>query len=69
MISEIFTTIGQSISGFLTNLGDASTGIASIFWDTTNNKLTFLGTMLLITAGVSLVVFLFKLVKSLVRRA
>lgn len=73
MIGEIFETIGSSISGFMTNIQSMFSGITALIWTPASSgdggSLTLLGTLLLITAGVSLVIFGFNFITRLVRRA
>ena len=73
MISEIFSTIGQSIQGFMGNLTSVFSSITSLFWtpatEGTGGSLTLLGVVLLITAGVALCTFAFNFIASHIRRA
>ena len=73
MISEIFETIGESITGFMGNLTSVFGSITSLFWTpgtgSDPGSLTLLGVVLLITAGVALCTFAFNFIASHIRRA
>lgn len=68
MITAIFDTIGQGITGFSTCLATSVTSITSMFWDTTNSVPTFLGTLSLIGLSAGLVFFAFKVIRRLLKR-
>ena len=65
MVGAIFQTVTTVITQFLTSLSTAFTGITSLFYN--EEQLTFLGTMLLIGAGVGLVYWVFYVIMRLVR--
>lgn len=71
MISDIFTAVGQAVTGFSGVLASGISSVTSMFYDTsgTTPQLTVLGTLLLIAVGVGIVYFAFRLIKGLVRRA
>ena len=73
IVSTIFEVIGQAVSSFVATLTSAVNGITELFYvasDGTNPAhMTFLGTLLLIAAGVGIVYFCFRLIKGLVRKA
>lgn len=72
MISAIFTTISQAVTSFVSALGNAVSGVTSMFWDAEasgGGQLTVLGTLLLIASGVGLVYFGFRLIRGLIRTA
>lgn len=68
LITEIFEVIGGAVTNFATTLSSAVTSITSMFYDPTNG-MTFLGTLLLIAAGVGIVYWGFRLIRGLIRRA
>ena len=73
MVSDIFETIGSAISGVLDNMGDVFSNITSLFYapatgTETSGHFTFLGILLLITAGVALVYWAFRLIRGLLGR-
>lgn len=70
MISDIFETIGEAVTGFATALASSVSSVTSMFYTTGENAgLTFLGTLVLIVVGVGLVYWAFRLIKGLLRRA
>ncbi|MCQ2088369.1 MAG: hypothetical protein MJZ37_09970 [Bacilli bacterium] len=71
MIGAIFDTIKSAITSFTSALGDVFSGLESMFFTTTSGATvpTMLGTLLLIAAGVGIVYWAFRLIKSLVARA
>lgn len=68
MIAAIFKAVQDGVTGFIGVLQSAFSGVGGMFISDTN-ELTFLGTLLLIAAGVGIVYFGFRLVKSLVGHA
>lgn len=71
MISAIFDTIKSAISAFTSALADVFSGLEGMFFTTTSGTTTptMLGLLLLIGAGVGIVYWAFRLIKSLVIRA
>lgn len=73
MISAIFTTIGEAITGFTGALSSALGSITEMFYVSSgdNAGLTVLGVLSLIAVGVGLVYWAFRLIRRLVsqRRA
>lgn len=69
MISSIFSTIGEAITAFIGNLTSAITSISALFYNSEAGTMTFLGTLLLIAAGIGLVYWAFRLIKGLIKRA
>lgn len=71
MISAIFAAISQAITGFLTCVSGAVSGVTDMFYISSgdNAGLTVLGTLLLIAVGTGLVFWGFRLIKGLVKRA
>ena len=69
MITTIFNTIGEAINGFFSNLESAFSSIGDLFFDGDSGTMTFLGTLLLIAAGIGLVYFAFRMIYRLVRKA
>lgn len=68
MVAAIFKAVQDGVTGFIGVLTSAFSGVGALFISDTN-ELTFLGTLLLIAAGVGIVYFGFRLVKSLVSHA
>ena len=68
LITEIFDVIGSAVTNFATTLSSAVSSITSMFYDPTNG-MTFLGTLLLIAAGIGIVYWGFRLIRGLIRRA
>lgn len=68
MISAIFKAVQDGVTGFIGVLQTAFSGVGQLFIGS-ENELTFLGTLLLIAAGVGIVYFGFRLIKSLVGHA
>lgn len=70
MINDIFGAIGDSVTAFSTALSSSVSSITSMFYTTgENGGLTVLGTLVLITVGVGLVYWAFRLIKGLLHRA
>lgn len=70
MIADIFTEIGNAISGFTTALASAINSVTSMFYTTgENGGLTVLGSLLLIGVGVAVVYWVFRLFRGLISRA
>lgn len=71
MIAAIFNAIKEGITGFTSALSDVFNGLESMFITTSGSTptLTFLGTLILITAGVGIVYWAFRMIKGLISRA
>ena len=69
MVTEIFGTIGEVITGFMGNLSTAVNSVSSLIFDSTGNKLTTFGVLLLLSAGVGVCYWLFKMIRGLVHAA
>lgn len=73
MVSAIFTTIGEAITGFTTALSSAVGSITEMFYASSgdNAGLTVLGILSLVAVGVGLVFWAFRLIRRLIsqRRA
>lgn len=70
VISDIFSAIGDAVTGFSTALASGVNSVTSIFYTTgTDHGLTFLGVLLVVAMGIGLVYFAFRLIKGLVRKA
>lgn len=69
MIADIFTTIGTAITEFIKILATGFTEIIPIFYTSTGETkgFTLVGTLVLISAGVALVYWLFYFIRSLTR--
>ena len=72
MVEAIMSTLSSVVESFGGVLGKVFSGITSIFYtagaDASGGKLTFLGIILLISVGASLVYWGFKLITSLISR-
>ena len=71
MVEAIMSTLSSVVESFGGVLGKVFTGITSIFYTQAaegQGKLTFLGIILLISVGASLVYWGFKLITSLISR-
>lgn len=73
MVSAIFSTLGEVITGVLANLTNAAAGIGAMFWaeptgTETSGHLTFLGIVSIFAVGAGVVYFVFRLVQSLIQR-
>jgi hypothetical protein len=67
MVAEIFDTILDVVTEYITILQGLFEGLVEIFYDSANTTLTLLGTLALIAVGVGIVAWAFGLVKSLFR--
>lgn len=69
IINSIFEAVGRAITQFSTNLGSAITSVTSMFYTSGDGSgsLTFLGVLLCIALGVGLVLWAFRLIKSLIK--
>jgi len=73
MITEIFSSIGDVITGFMGNLATAVNSVSSLVWQPaetgSGGTLTTFGTLLLLSAGVGVCYWLFKMVRRLIHAA
>ena len=74
MVSEIFSTITSVITEFFKSLSQGVNSITGLIYTPGNGasdpgKLTTFGTLLLISAGVGIVYWLFRMVRKLVHAA
>jgi hypothetical protein len=67
MVAEIFDTILDVVTEYITILQGLFEGLVEIFYDSVGAELTLLGTLALIAVGVGIVAWAFGLVKSLFR--
>lgn len=71
MISNIFQSIGEAVKSFIGVITDALSSITPIFWTAgtsdTAGSFTFLGSLLLIGAGVGLVYWVIYLIMRFMR--
>lgn len=68
VISDIFSAVGQAITGFSTALASSVSSVTSMFYTSgTDHGLTFLGVLLCIALGVGLVYWAFRVIRSLIR--
>ena len=69
MVQAIMDTLSSIVESFGGVLGKVFTGITSIFYTSeSGGQLTFLGIILLISVGASLVYWGFKLIQSLITK-
>ena len=71
MIGQIFNTIQSAVTSFITTLISAVNGIVTLFWTAPTEtggtgELTFLGTIMLIGAGVGLVYWAFYFIRNVI---
>jgi len=68
IVSDLFAVVGAVITGFTGALADGLSAVAEMFYDPTptTGGFTFLGTLLLISVGAGIVIWLINLVRSLV---
>lgn len=73
LVTTIFAVITQAVTSFVSSLGAALNGMTSLFYTAPSGsgsgQMTFLGTLLLIAAGIGIVYWAFRLIRALVRRA
>lgn len=70
MISDIFQAIGDTVTAFASALASSISSVTSMFYTTGDNAgLTVLGTLILITVGVGLVYWAFRLIRGLLHKA
>lgn len=72
MTSQIFDTIGDAVTAFITMLGNGLQSIVALFWTAPTTEggagsFTFLGVLALIGAGVGLVYWIFYLIRGMLR--
>lgn len=64
MVQHVFDVIGQAVSQFISVLTSGITNATAILYDSTNG-FTFVGTMLLIAVGISVVYWIFRLLRGI----
>jgi hypothetical protein len=67
MVADIFETIADVVGSYITVLTASFEGLVEIFYDSTAESITLLGTLALIAVGVGIATFAFNLVKGLFR--
>jgi hypothetical protein len=65
MIVEIFETVADVIGAYIEVLQNVFEGLVEIFYNSTTESLTLLGTLALIAVGVGIATWAFGLVKGL----
>ena len=65
MVADIFETIADVVSSYITVLTASFEGLVEIFYNSTTDSITLLGTLALIAVGVGIATFAFNLVKGL----
>ncbi len=67
IVTEIISAVGAWITGIFGWVGDAITGVTTIFYDG-ENGLTIVGVLLLFGLGMTLVFFAINFIKGLIRK-
>lgn len=67
VLQSIFDALGVGVEAFGGVLGKAFTAVAAIVWDSTTG-ITFIGTLMLITLIISLVLLAFNWIQRLINR-
>lgn len=67
LVSELFEIVGSVITSLINALVNAVSGITSIFYEP-ETGFTFVGTLLLIGLGFTLVFWAFRFIRNLIRR-
>jgi hypothetical protein len=65
MVADIFETIAEVVGSYITVLTASFEGLVEIFYNSTTESITLLGTLALIAVGVGIATFAFNLVKGL----
>lgn len=68
IVTDVFEVVGQALTEFVGALGDGITSVTALFYNT-ESGFTFLGVLLLISAGIGLVYFIVRLIMRLVARS
>ncbi len=66
IVTEIISAVGAWITGIFGWVGDAITGVTTIFYD--GESLTIVGVLLLFGLGMTLVFFAINFIKGLIRK-
>lgn len=56
-ITETWSSLVTSLTGYFST-------VTGVFWDSTTSSLTFVGTLAVIMAGISIVLLIFNLIRS-----
>jgi len=67
IVSELFNVISSVITGLMSAIVSAFSGLIEIFYDS-ENGFTLIGTLLLVGLGMSIVWFAFRFITNLIRR-
>lgn len=65
--SDIFTAVSDTMGGFINTLNSGVGEMVNMFYDSTNNQLTTLGTLVVIVVAVALAYWLFRFIIGLIR--
>lgn len=65
MVADIFGVIGDTVTSFVSTLVSGVNGLIPLIYDTTNNSMTFVGTLLLVAVGMGIVYWIFRLLRGL----
>lgn len=68
VITQLLSIVGAWIEGVFGWITDAFEGVLEIFYDTTANTFTVLGTLLLLGIAMGLVFFALRYIRSLISR-
>lgn len=69
IVTEIISAVGAWITGIFGWVGDAITGVTTIFYDpSVDGGLTIVGVLLLFGLGMTLVFFAINFIKGLIRK-
>lgn len=68
MVTEIISSIGQWVSGFITTIVEAIGSVVPLFYDADTSKLTFVGVLALMGLGIGLVTLAIAFVRGLINK-
>lgn len=68
MVAKIFDGISQAVLGIFDIILDAFNGASNVFYDSTNDTLTLVGTLLLLSTGIGMSYAALRWIKSLMPR-
>lgn len=67
MIASLFTALTEALGGFADAFTSVITDVVGIFWNSTDNSLTLIGTLMVIGLAISVVYGVIRWVSRLVR--
>jgi hypothetical protein len=68
VVTELLSIVGAWIEGVFGWIADAFGGVLEIFYDTTNEGFTVLGTLLLLGIAMGIVFFALRYIRSLIAK-